>query len=178
MTKDEALKQALDWIEGNGKYEAAKKIAAGIKEALTQPEQEPVAWKNVALELGEELSSVGPNGYYDMTPARWLDWAMAQQPRGKNSLPAAQPAQDEKSCDRCVHQDEWPINGLCRGCRFYSNFKPSTPPAAQRKPLTDEQIITAYETSGHKQSIRPQDVFAVASLVRAIEAAHGIKETT
>jgi hypothetical protein len=25
-----------------------------------------------------------------MTPERWLDWAMAQQPRGKNSLPAAQ----------------------------------------------------------------------------------------
>jgi hypothetical protein len=36
--------------------------------------------------------------------------------------------------------------------------------------LTDEEIITAYQTSGHKQSIRPQDVFAVASLARAIEA--------
>jgi hypothetical protein len=36
--------------------------------------------------------------------------------------------------------------------------------------LTDKDIITAYETSGHKQAIRPQDVFAVASLSRAIEA--------
>jgi hypothetical protein len=36
--------------------------------------------------------------------------------------------------------------------------------------LTDEEIITAYQTSGHKQSIRPQDVFAVAALARAIEA--------
>ncbi len=36
--------------------------------------------------------------------------------------------------------------------------------------LTDEEIITAYETSGHKQSIRPQDVFGVASLSRAVEA--------
>jgi hypothetical protein len=36
--------------------------------------------------------------------------------------------------------------------------------------LTDEEIITAYETSGHKQPMRPQDVFAVASLARAIEA--------
>ena len=36
--------------------------------------------------------------------------------------------------------------------------------------LTDEEIIAAYETSGYKQSIRPQDVFAVASLARAIEA--------
>ncbi len=54
------------------------------------PVQEPVAWKNAAIRLGEELSSVGPAGYYDMTAAQWLDWAMTQQPRGKNSLPAAQ----------------------------------------------------------------------------------------
>jgi len=55
-------------------------------------------------------------------------------------------------------------------------YQPLYAAAPQRKPLTDEEIITAYETSGHKQSIRPQDVFAVASLARAIEAAHGIKE--
>ena len=43
--------------------------------------------------------------------------------------------------------------------------------------LTDEEIITAYQTSGHKQSIRPQDVFAVASLARAIEAKLRSKNT-
>jgi hypothetical protein len=46
-----------------------------------------VAWKNSAIRLGEELSSVGPDGYYDMTPQQWLDWALDQQPRGKDSLP-------------------------------------------------------------------------------------------
>jgi hypothetical protein len=46
-----------------------------------------------------------------------------------------------------------------------------TPPAQRTwVDLTDDDIITAYETSGHKQAIRPQDVFAVASLARAIEA--------
>jgi hypothetical protein len=55
-----------------------------------QPEQEPVAWKNAAIRLGEELSSVGPDGYYNMTAEQWLDWAMNQQPRGKNSLPQPQ----------------------------------------------------------------------------------------
>jgi hypothetical protein len=58
-----------------------------IKEALAQPEQEPVAWKNAAIRLGEELSSVGPDGYYDMTAEQWLDWAIEQRPQGKNSLP-------------------------------------------------------------------------------------------
>jgi hypothetical protein len=53
-----------------------------------QEKQEPVAWKNAAIRLGEELSSVGPDGYYDMSAEKWLDWAMNQQPLGKNSLPA------------------------------------------------------------------------------------------
>jgi hypothetical protein len=54
--------------------------------------QESVTWRNAAIRLGEELSSVGPDGYYDMTAKQWLDWAMEQEPRGKNSL--VQPAQE------------------------------------------------------------------------------------
>ena len=49
----------------------------------------------------------------------------------------------------------------------------TTPP--QRKPLTDEEIEKCYETTGHYQTLRPQDRFAVFALARAIEAAHGIK---
>jgi len=48
--------------------------------------QEPVGWKNAAIRLGEELSSVGPDGYYNMTAEQWLNWAINQQPCGKNSL--------------------------------------------------------------------------------------------
>ena len=33
-------------------------------------------WQNAALRLGEELSTVGPDGYYNMTAQQWLDWAM------------------------------------------------------------------------------------------------------
>jgi hypothetical protein len=54
---------------------------------VAEPEkQEPVAWRNAAIRLGEELSSVGPDGYYNMTAEQWLDWAMDQHPQGKNSL--------------------------------------------------------------------------------------------
>ena len=55
-------------------------------EPLLHPEQEPVAWRNAAIRLGEELSSVGPDNYYDMDAGKWLDWAMEQEPRGKSSL--------------------------------------------------------------------------------------------
>jgi hypothetical protein len=34
-------------------------------------------WRNAAIRLGEELASVGPDGYYNMEAKDWLDWAMA-----------------------------------------------------------------------------------------------------
>ena len=42
-----------------------------------QPEQEPVVWRNAAIRVGEDLCSVGPFGYYDMTAQQWLDWALS-----------------------------------------------------------------------------------------------------
>jgi hypothetical protein len=32
-------------------------------------------WKQAALRLGEELSTNGPNGYYEFTPEQWFEWA-------------------------------------------------------------------------------------------------------
>jgi hypothetical protein len=63
-----------------------------------KPEQEPMAWRNAAIRVGEDLSSVGPHGYYDMTAQQWLDWAMEQQPQGKNSLT------QQEACAKCK---EW-----------------------------------------------------------------------
>ena len=34
-------------------------------------------WHKAAIRLGEELSSVGPDGYYEMDAKEWLDWAMS-----------------------------------------------------------------------------------------------------
>ena len=49
----------------------------------------------------------------------------------------------------------------------------TTPPT--RKPLSEDVIVDVYENSGYKQTLRPQDRFAVMSFARAIEQAHGIK---
>jgi hypothetical protein len=64
----------------------ALQAEAVLEKFMAQPEQEPVAWRNAAIRLGEELSSVGPDNYYDMDAGKWLDWAMEQEPRGKSSL--------------------------------------------------------------------------------------------
>ena len=47
-------------------------IAAKQDKKVKQPEE--IDWKSVALCFGEELVDVGPDGYYDFTPAQWLEW--------------------------------------------------------------------------------------------------------
>jgi hypothetical protein len=34
-------------------------------------------WHQAALRVGEELASVGPDGYYGFTPEQWRVWALA-----------------------------------------------------------------------------------------------------
>ena len=98
----EALKLALEALK-ESHPEAYRHVIKACEEALAQPEQELLAWKNAALRVGEDLSSIGPNGYYNMTAQQWLDWAMAQQPRGNNSL-----AQPEQEFVAYIDMSEWP----------------------------------------------------------------------
>lgn len=42
----------------------------------TKPAEPTVIWKNAALRVGEELSTVGPDNYYAFTPQQWLEWAL------------------------------------------------------------------------------------------------------
>jgi hypothetical protein len=96
--------EALTIIRGQLKsWGLGDEAITAIKEALAQPQQELVAWKNAAIRLGEELSSVGPDGYYEMTAEHWLDWAMEQKPQDKNSLaqpPVAKPHEQEQQAQQ------------------------------------------------------------------------------
>jgi hypothetical protein len=136
----EAMKLALEAL-GKCRYrsladEIVDPAITALRTAIEQAEkQEPVAWRNAAIRLGEELSSVGPDGYYNMTAEQWLDWALEQQPRGKNSL--------------------------------------TTPPAAQRQPLTDAEVLHLWAGDTPRPVLGKNKVLAFA---RAIEAAHGIGE--
>ena len=56
MTKDEALKlalEALKQIDEAMPFPVAKLAQAAIKEALAQPEQEPVAWEQFYPDIGK-----------------------------------------------------------------------------------------------------------------------------
>ena len=93
-----AMKQALEALEAHADIGIkSDKAITALRTAIAEAEkQEPVAWKNAAIRLGEELSSVGPDGYYDMDAKEWLDWAMEQNPRGKHSLPQRKPLSYEE----------------------------------------------------------------------------------
>ena len=81
----------LAMIFGSGWASTALQIATEHRAMLAQheetvngwplysglPQPEPVMWQNAALRLGEDLSTVGPDGYYNMTAKQWLDWALS-----------------------------------------------------------------------------------------------------
>jgi hypothetical protein len=75
------------WEKNNEAITAIKAALSGEAQTRSVVKDEPVAWRDAAIRLGEELSSVGPDGYYDMDAKEWLDWAIEQNPRGKHSLP-------------------------------------------------------------------------------------------
>jgi hypothetical protein len=51
---------------------------ASVKAHEAKQEQgKPVAWRNAAIRVGEDLCSVGPHGYYEMNAEQWLDWALS-----------------------------------------------------------------------------------------------------
>lgn len=46
---------------------------AGANWATEHPQQNN--WQNVAMKIGEKLSPIGPEGYYNFTAEQWLIWA-------------------------------------------------------------------------------------------------------
>jgi len=72
------------WFAFQKGYEVAHKDAVENNKNFepTPQEQENNEWRNVALRFGEELVSIGPCGYDDMTANYWLEWA--KDAYGKN----------------------------------------------------------------------------------------------
>jgi hypothetical protein len=58
-----------------------------------------------------------------------------------------------------------PVTNYSAGVPLYTH-----PPQRTWVGLTDKEIAQGYETTGHYQTLRPQDKFAVYALARAIEA--------
>jgi len=133
MTKEEALNLALDALE-TSMYPQQKQLQAitAIKEALAQPEQEPVVWMYVNKSSHEVRFQKHMRDFVD-------HGAFSEVPLFSEPL-----ANQEKT---------------------------SGSPIAQRKPLTDEEIMNIAKVSCI--GISPQE--DTLNFAKVIEAAHGIK---
>jgi hypothetical protein len=158
MTKDEALKLALEALESSRVFVMSREMIkqpegadwydsriTAIKEALVQPEQEPVAHSVVAGALFDFMG--------------WLTSRNKQLTlSGADEASPAVEAIQEFSEKRGLSLKDAEVG-------FWTEFL-STPP--QRKPLTEEEIgailedVNAYGTR-------------LYTFARAIEAAHNIK---
>jgi len=111
------------------------------------PKPETVDWRDAALRVGEDLCSVGPFGYYDMTAEQWLEWALSvvtmhPPPRPDPMLEAEEPALWGMPDGKVV--DKW-------GLQFYSNVDPKDttpyythPPRREWVGLTDEEVRNIF----------------------------------
>ena len=115
------------------------------------------------MRVGEDLCSVGPFGYYDMTAEQWLDWALSvvtvHAPPPKREPPCKTGSQCTTKCMECTEPE--PVIDKSAAIRIATSLG-WTP---QRKPLTDEQMEQIHQQYGGN----------IKKIMRAVEAAHDIK---
>jgi hypothetical protein len=101
------------------------------------------------------------------------------------ALKLAQPAQEpmETYIHHCRYQPHPNDFGIPKGhwwqAKQYADAVNTTPPAAQRQPLTDEAIWRQYQALWpFHPAEEPRLAADMVTFARAIEAAHGIKDNT
>jgi len=140
MTKDEALKIALEALETaldfdidaeDGYYLQA---ITAIKEALAQPEQEPVAWADLKKEAQQIVESKFLwKKFIDGTPLS-NDIACWMADFVQSSMTPPQPKQEPAACPKNIGALGMPVN------------VPVTPPQRTWVELTDEDRQAAFES--------------------------------
>ena len=173
------IKDALKYLEPNAAIpidmETTIMLVNALKEALAQPEQEPlIGCVNHDCAKCKERTEQEPAGEIIAVPMG-LDGDEIQlrthfyqeiPPVGAKvyTTPPAQPAPVPTNCRHCGGFG----NVLCAG-----QCKQAAAQPAQRKPLTDEQIDEIYLNSDLDIGRQYNQLYEIA---RAIEAAHGIGE--
>ena len=204
MTKDEALKLALEALEDLGMkhFESTgevlyKETFTAIKEALAQPEPnykkalevwlDKTEWVQKTVkphELGMHRADVLKQRIEEALaqPEQHQDWC-ASLTQMLMSMPPKPAPCNCKPKQEPVAFEEWLSNqhgdpeeiGFLQALRIaYISGQDSITTPPQRKPLTDEEIADLWSA----QIFHINDLKLAKDFVRDIEAAHGIKGET
>ena len=152
MTKDEALKLALavlkEWRKGfpDDWTDFDTEAITAIREALAQPEQEPVAWMYQDKSTHEVRFQKHMKDFVDHS--KTSEVPLYSEPLANHEL-------------QCVCGAVW--------CGDEMVHLPNK--KLHRKPLSDEEFISMLDSDGIR--VDPELAFTIKELV---EAAHGIKE--
>jgi hypothetical protein len=186
MNDREIMKQALEALEiaevdGNCCYEATELLRTLLTQPAPQPEQKPVAWmyQCPAGNLEPVLLCKKQN-WAESGTGLWVETPLYTSPQ-----PAPQPEQepvaipdDVLKIAKAMRKDGY--HGPLSWAQLESLVRlvsTATPPPPQRKPLTDEWIHRTTVLLGFNPEWTTEIGIAHA-IVRAAEAAHGIKENT
>ena len=157
MTKDEAMKMALEALEclkrdfdaDQFEWGIADEAITAIKEALAQPEQEPVAWEQFHEHMAGPFYKAPPQP--EKEPVAWGVFEVNLHDMFFTEAEAVEMAQLKGT-----HAEVRPLY--------------TTPP--QRKPLTLGQKQRLWSSVGDKPTLKDR----VNAYGLAIESAHDIKE--
>lgn len=169
-------------------------LIARINQELEKPEPEPIniEWPHYNYQcMDSGLEDLKITDTYEAMRYGWecaLEYVAEALPDKLYTQPPGQ--QKPMTVDEIIEiynkaattpKNAWKITGIIIDIVRHIEKKNGisdklyTQPPAQQNPLSDEQITKCYETTGHCQTLRPQDKRVVFDFARAIEAAHGIK---
>lgn len=166
----EAMKQALEALEDPIAFAKGHAAITALRAAIAEAEkQEPVAWANI-----------NKHGDITHTNNKRMPWSKTPL----YTTPPAQPAKQEPVAwlglkpsdmpdgDDPMYDHDFFLKGMAWADAILRK-KNATPPAAQRQPLTEDQIDDIWNR--YCDEMGEASINDAYDIARAIEAAHGIK---
>jgi len=147
----QAAQQALEFLEG-GSFVYPTQLATALREALAQPEQEPVVYdkteiNSFVIDLYDLKMKEGKHGHYEAL------FHCVHQAIARVNAPASQPEQEPVTCRFC-HDARGCWTWQCYKCGEIDDVQKPTPPAPQRpwQGLTDDEANLLWENTDDRDS--------------------------
>ena len=143
------------------KYGSAWDIFEKGYNASQEPEDNE--WKTVALGFGENLSAIGPCGYYDFTPVEWYDWVVDIYENTANEyLKLLEKERARAKAQKHEKEQKWDVvRESVKWCEEHPNesvedyLKPKTPEQTEKS--LKEAFVKAQQTEEWKETQRKID---------------------